>query len=848
MWAAIAIIVLALVMVLLAPKPKIEHARAANLGDFNFPRSKEGDPVPWLRGTVRLRSPNSLWWGDYTPVPIKKKQKTGLFSSKQVTVGYKYHIGLDLCWCLGGNAPVELLRLWADKHLFWEGLVSTAQSINIAAGNLFGGSEQRGGLSGFIDYYPGRFDEERNAYLVSKADPDVPAYIGQCRMVFRGNLYTPPRAFGAPRLADPESSGYTSASGFYFGTTTNIAPISAELRCLSADVHPDYSVMPNGLDVNPMELLYAGFTQKFGMPGVDTTAIDMESWQRDAEILFNEGLGMSLLVQQSITGKDLCEEVLRLADGILYQDDSTGKMVSKLIRYDYDVADLPVIDMSIIKELVNFSKTTWEQTYNQCRVVFKDRDNEYAEKVATAQDFANINFQNRVRNVDISVPGCYVNEVGNVLATRQLTLLSVPLFQIELRCNRRASTYKPGDAFIFNYAPYGISMMIMRVKKVNKGTLTDGVVTIEAVQDRFATAKTVFAPPGSGGWVNPVGNPVPMVPEGLFELPFEISGTQGAIVAAMGVRMQGADMGYRIVWGETAGDENLVNRTDSPGFTPAGTLATAYPADTAAFDDEGFMLANVKQSEEVFDASEDELWSGASVALVRSSAGDELVAWQFFDGAQVAGVVRGIFGTVPLTHPAGAHVFFLSYGYGLLNEDAPYTETPRPVYAKLLPYNARGDLPMASAVERTATAVNKAQRPAVPGRVRVNGVGPHGLGTVVGQFTLAWAHRSRLDVQVRTQDDPSVDIGLIEPGTGYNVRVYDNVTDALLVEALNGDASAAFITIDTAAELRVELTATRGGLESYTAQAIVFNYAPGAATEKAIAFDETTVVFDGGRV
>lgn len=204
MWAAIVLIVVALLLVLAAPKPKVENARAAALGDFNFPRSNEGDPAMWFLGTVRLKSPNSLWYGDYTPVPIKKKQKTGLFSSKNVIVGYKYHVGLDLHWGLGGNDTAELLKLWSDKYVFFDGPpVSTQTSIDVNLPNLFGGDEERGGLVGTIDVYPGRFVEERNAYLVSKAHPEVPAYVGQVRTVLRG-------------------SANTLSTGFYFGTTSSL--------------------------------------------------------------------------------------------------------------------------------------------------------------------------------------------------------------------------------------------------------------------------------------------------------------------------------------------------------------------------------------------------------------------------------------------------------------------------------------------------------------------------------------------------------------------------------------------------------------------------------------------------
>lgn len=837
MWAAIVIIVVALLLVLMAPKPKVENARAASLGDFQFPRSKEGDPVMWFLGTVRVRSPNSLWYGDFTPLPIKKKQKTGLFSSKKVTVGYKYHVGLDLCFGIGGSKPVELLRLWAGKHTFWQGVANTNQDIIINKGDLFGGPEQRGGLAGKISFYPGSFDEERDPYLVDKADPDVPAYVGQCRLVFKGNML-------GGGGSNPENMGYTLASGFYFGTTTSIEPIHAEMRRLSANVSEEFSIMPNGFDVNPMEFLHAGFTEKFGMPGVDTAHIDMVSWQRDAETLYNEGMGMSLLVQQSITGKDLCEEALRIADGILYQDTDTGKMVSCLIRPDYVIADLPIIDESIVRDLVNFSKTTWEQTYNQCRVTFKDRSNQYADKVALAQDFANINFQQRVKNTDISVPGCFEGDEANNLATRQLSLLSVPLFQIEIRCNRAASGYKPGQVFKFNYGPYGISNMVMRVQKIDKGTLVDGIVTIHAVQDRFALAQAVFAPPGGTGWVDPVGEPIPMLPQALFELPYEMSAAEGAVVATLGTQMKTVDLGYN-VWSGAETDV-LEDRGLVTEFTASALLAVAYPYSTDAVDEDGFAVGSVKQGGDVDSVTEDELYAGSSVALIRSVAGDELVAFKDFDGVQVTTVIRGIFGTVPLDHPIGASVFFLSTGYGLENEENPYTVLPRTVFAKLLPYNSTGLLPLDSATELSLDVANKAQRPAVPGRVRFNGARPQDVGLLSNAFVLAWAHRTRLDTQVRTQDDPSVDSAMVEPGTLYNIRVYRVDTDVLLVEELNGDAFNANIKLTYTGDIRVELEAVRGGVPSYSRHSYVVSYSAAGQTVDEIIFDTTTIIFDGG--
>ncbi|WEM33680.1 tail protein [Pseudomonas phage PSA-KC1] len=176
-----------------------------------------------------------------------------------------------------------------------------------------------------------------------------------------------------------------------------------------------------------MEIVYDAMTQKWGRFGNLESEIDMPSFTACAQTLYNEGLGMSLIVQSAITGKDLLEEVMRVADGVLYQDPATAKIVAKLVRQDYTVSELLVLDESSVKELRNFQKTTWENTFNQCRVTFKNRASSYDDSVAITQDFANINFQNRVKSTEVSTPGVTDATVASKIATRQLSILNVPL-------------------------------------------------------------------------------------------------------------------------------------------------------------------------------------------------------------------------------------------------------------------------------------------------------------------------------------------------------------------------------------------------------------------------------------
>lgn len=805
MWAAIVIIVIALLLVLAAPKPKVENARAANLGDFDFPRSKEGDPVGWFRGTVRLRSPNSLWYGDYTPVPIKKKQKTGLFSSKKVTVGYKYHIGLDLCWALGGAQTIILRKLWSDKYVFWQGTQSAAGTLNVNLPNLFGGEEQRGGMVGSIEFYPGSFNEIRSAYLAAKADPDVPAYIGQCRTVFKG-------------------SASTLASGFYFGTTTNINAINAEMSCYSTYIHPTYSIMPNGLDVNPMELLYCGFTQKFGMPGVSTTDIDMPSWLRDAQTLYNENFGMSLLVQQSITGKDLCEEVLRIADGILYQDNDTGKMVSTLIRQlsNAEIDALPIFDdTDVVKELSNFTKTTWDQAYNQCRVTFKDRSNEYADRVAMQQDFALINFQQKVRNTDISVPGCFVNEEALALATRQLSLMSVPLFQIEIRCNRKASLIKPGQCFKFAWGPYGISNMVMRVQKIDKGTLEDGVVTINAVQDRFATALAVFASPTGSGWTPISSDAAPVVTRRIDELPFWFSqfadvaptDSQGMLMVSA-VPPTGASVEFDVDI-TTNADSSWTNPTrimeDAP-YYGTGQLTAAYP-DTAGrasgVDATGFTLELVTVPSELIDSNNS--WDNTGQMLL-------LVDNEFMSAANITdngngtytftGIRRALLDTDFETHVLGARVYIIKQADGIIEGYVNDAATWR---LRLIDNTPTSTLDPAVATQNTIAMTRRMYRPAPPDYVTINGSRTPGNIATGTTVPIAWRARNRKTLTL-VQYDAGSETQEASVDYGYRTRLNGGAWSAYTyVSALTAN-----ITLSSAGTVDVEVWSRRDGLLSRT--------------------------------
>lgn len=55
----------------LAPKPP--KPKPAALSDFEVPTAEEGRPIPVVFGTVTIKGPNVVWYGDLLAKPIKKK-------------------------------------------------------------------------------------------------------------------------------------------------------------------------------------------------------------------------------------------------------------------------------------------------------------------------------------------------------------------------------------------------------------------------------------------------------------------------------------------------------------------------------------------------------------------------------------------------------------------------------------------------------------------------------------------------------------------------------------------------------------------------------------------------------
>lgn len=96
-------------------------------------------------------------------------------SSKKVTVGYKYYLGMHMVLCHG---PADkLYKIQVDKRDAWTG-ISTGGTLSVNAPNLFGGEEREGGITGDLDFEMGAPTQTQNTYLQARLGTDIPAFRG----------------------------------------------------------------------------------------------------------------------------------------------------------------------------------------------------------------------------------------------------------------------------------------------------------------------------------------------------------------------------------------------------------------------------------------------------------------------------------------------------------------------------------------------------------------------------------------------------------------------------------------------------------------------------------------------
>lgn len=481
----------------LKPKPKVENQRPAGLGDFQFPTAMEGRPVPIVWGTVKLAAPNVIWYGDLRNEAITKKVKTGLFSSKRVTTGFRYYIGVQCALCRG--LVDEVRRIWVGDDILSTDVVSVdGGTISVDQPNFFGGEETgAGGMVGTFRFYRGSKTQGVNAYLTpfQTVGGGQPAYRGTAYMVWEGGL---------------------------IGTSTQIKNWAFEVRRIPNGLGLATPSVNGGNDANPMNVIYELMTNTEWGLRIDPGRIDVANFVTAANTLRTEGNGFSLILDSTTNAADFLQELERQIDGVVYLDRATNLWRVTLARGGYSIPSLPVVNQTNVIQLKSFSRGAWQDTTNEVLVKFDSRTRDYMETYARSQDPANIRLQgNRTVSTEQSYPGVKDANLANNIAWRSLRVLTYPLARATVVVNRTFYDRNIGDLVRLNYPELGIVDLPMRITKIDLGLLSEGQIELTLVQDVFTFDSPSFAAPPGGSWTPPnvAAQAVPAIDSLAFAAP-----------------------------------------------------------------------------------------------------------------------------------------------------------------------------------------------------------------------------------------------------------------------------------------------------------------------------------------
>lgn len=725
---------------LLQPKPKVDNAKPAGIDEFDIPTATSGRPVPVVYGERKVDGANTCWYGDLRSEPIIKTQDGGWFHSDiNQIVGYLYYMGLHMVICKGfsewevahGSGLYEIM--FDDKHLerfgkppryplgeylagfrvkakmanqytqteINPGTSSQYRELLLSDTILFGGEDDGGGVEGNAKFYYGLKDQPTSAYLSSNFGTEAPAFKGYAGVVFEG---------------------------FYFGTRPTLPKISFIVRRYPGMFCEGFHNINN--NANPVAIIADLFTNKEYGLGRDVSEIDEASFRAVAQKLHAEGLGLSLLYDSQQSAIDAINDVLQHIDGITFIHPVTGKFTIELNRPDYNLEDLPSFDASHIVDLT-IERKSWEELTNEIEVKFVNRANDFKEDSIIVRNPANIRVRSgQIKRVALDMYGLNNANAASVVGSRVLKAESYPLAVLNMTTDRISWDLRPGSIIKVNHEELGIQNMPCRVLSIKGGTLQDGTIEMDLIEDVFGIEDTDFQISG-GEWVPPSVNAVELARVKLVETPYHVNGLETTSVLALASRGSNSTTGFTTArkTGDTIAETNT-----SGNFSTSGLVKTAVGE-----SDTTITLKAVIDAKKIIPAS------SASSGTNLMQIGEEIIAYQSLEVVgsdyQMVGCLRGVLDTVPQSHAVDAQAFGLVGSYTQADPLADNVEET----VRLMAFTPNDVVLWQDTVDRTTTTSIRARRPYLPGALKLNGVKDNTyIPNTDDLVMLTWSHRNRL--------------------------------------------------------------------------------------------------------
>lgn len=596
--------------------------------------------------------------------------------------------------------------------------------------------------------------------------------------------------------------------------------------------YQSFTGVATGDDANPAHMIYECLTNTdWGMGGA-AASIDRTSFENAASTLVFEGLGLSMLWTRQATIESFISEILDHIVATLFVNPRNGLLTLKLIRGDYNLADLRSFtpDNALMS---NFQRKSWGEIINEIVVTWTNPENEQDETV-TLQDNAAIAAQGGIVSDSRNYYGVRSAELAMRLAARDLRTASTPLASCDMEVSREAWDVLPGEVVKLTWPEKGLNAVPMRVGTVDYGRPGDPSINVSLLEDIFSYATTDYTTPPSTGWEddNVVPDPMqhakvitvpsffaanylPQATTGLadIEYPEVVAGVLATSPNAISYDLYGD----RVQVDGAIIQESLTTNTCLGRATLTTPLAEDYTSQFVGFSNfAGRVFPGVNVFAFIGGVSEDD--TETEIALISDVEGSGFT------------LRRGILDTIPRAWDAGTPVYFVQLNSGL-TENIIRSDGETVTY-KLLSRTVGGILDVDAAGTVTGTLSGRPHYPLRPANVKVN---DQAFGTVDVSadttITVTWSNRNRTleNSQVVYWDDATV-----PPEAGQTTTVsLLTETGVVITEWTNlSGTSHTFPKTDLGSNTRavVRVKAVRDGFDSLQAHRITIDTTAGSGS------------------
>lgn len=429
----------------------------------------------------------------------------------EVTVGYRYYMTLQMGL---GRGPVdEIVQIKIGDKSAWPTLegkttpydttITDDRVTNIKAPSLFGGDKAEGGVSGSLTVRMGKPTQVYPGWFKALLGSNVPDFRGVATAIFDGmicamNPYPKEWRFRVRRILKGWDGPVWQPS---------LATISLSGGKIKA--------------MNPAHILYECVTNRDWGRGYDRSRINDSSWVAAATTLFNEGFGLCIRWNRQDTLQSFVEEVLEHVGATIYTNRETGLLDLKLIRGDYVAADLPLFTKTT--GLIEISDPETASMVDAIgEVIVKYRDPIKNEELGIrAQNLAVLQSTEGVNSKTNPYLGLPTQDLAARVAQRDLKAMSASVSRYSVKLDRRAWRIYPGAVFRVSDPDKGIQNLVLRAGKIDDGTLTNGIITVEAVLDVFGLSDVAFVDEEPPAWEPPPTTPIVITKRIVREITYQ---------------------------------------------------------------------------------------------------------------------------------------------------------------------------------------------------------------------------------------------------------------------------------------------------------------------------------------